>query len=278
MLKIAYYIILVINKLILKKYYYKPEAAYVFNRLRDFSIEGLSYKNIGNIKESGELQVMHHIKKLNNHHSKIVIFDIGANTGQYQSYLLKVFNEETTTIHSFEPSKETYQILNSNKKYNHVFNWQIGFGDKNEKKILFKDEPNSPLSSIYKKTEHDYYNIGEMKYTEEIEITTIDDFCQKNQIDYVHFSKIDIEGHELFALKGAMNMILDNKIEAIQFEFGPANIDSRTFFKDFYILLHEKYNIYRILKKGILPVNKYNELDEIFLPCNYLAILKTIDK
>ena len=86
--------------------------------------------------------------------------------------------------------------------------------------------------------------------------------------------KIDIEGEELNAFKGGAKMISDNKNKYIQFEFGGANIDSRTFFRDFWYLLSPKYNLYKITGKGLIPIKRYNENLEIFLMFNYLAELK----
>jgi hypothetical protein len=72
-------------------------------------------------------------------------------------------------------------------------------------------------------------------------------------------------------------MLDENKIKAIQFEFGGCNIDSRTYFKDFWNMLHEKYYIYRILKNGLHEMPKYSEFLEIFHYSNFLAVNKEID-
>ena len=68
--------------------------------------------------------------------------------------------------------------------------------------------------------------------------------------------KMDIEGFELFALKGAQEA-LKGQIQLIQFEFGGANIDSRTFFKDFWLLLSPTFDIYRLSTKGLDLLSHY---------------------
>jgi hypothetical protein len=75
-------------------------------------------------------------------------------------------------------------------------------------------------------------------------------------------------------LNGANQMLQLGKIDFIQFEFGGCNIDSRTFFRDFYHLLNEKYKIYRILKNDLIEINQYSEMNEIFITTNYLAELR----
>lgn len=75
-------------------------------------------------------------------------------------------------------------------------------------------------------------------------------------------------------MNGAKQMINDKRIDAIQFEFGGCNIDSRTFFQDFFYLLKDNYKIYRVLKDGLLEMPIYKETYEIFITINYLAIKK----
>lgn len=70
-------------------------------------------------------------------------------------------------------------------------------------------------------------------------------------------------------------MLNDGIIDFIQFEFGGCNIDSRTYFQNFYYLLNTKYQIYRILKNGLYSIKKYRETQEIFVTTNYLAQRKT---
>jgi hypothetical protein len=63
-----------------------------------------------------------------------------------------------------------------------------------------------------------------------------------------------VHGHELQALEGAAELLRAGRIRAIQFEFGGANVDSRTFFRDFWNLLYGRfgYSLYQILP-GCVP-------------------------
>jgi len=82
---------------------------------------------------------------------------------------------------------------------------------------------------------------------------------------------MDIEGHELFALEGLGCAI--RHIKAIQIEFGGANIDTRTFFQDFwYFFVQHNYDLFRITPFGVQKINKYKEQDEFFLTTNFIAI------
>lgn len=83
------------------------------------------------------------------------------------------------------------------------------------------------------------HQFDDRKYSEEeIETITIDEFMEQNDIPVVDFMKMDIEGHELVALKGARRAIHQKRIKALTFEFGSGNVNSRTFFHDFWDILH----------------------------------------
>ena len=105
----------------------------------------------------------------------------------------------------------------------------------------------------------------------EVIIRRMDDFCREKAIGHIHFLKLDVEGHELKALEGAHEMMASDAVDFIQFEFGGCNIDSRTYFQDFYYLLKDKYRISRIVKDGLCPVNQYKETYENFVTTNYFA-------
>jgi hypothetical protein len=112
---------------------------------------------------------------------------------------------------------------------------------------------------------------------EDVEIRRIDTFCKEQGIGRIGFLKLDIEGHEFRALQGASAMIDSGNIDCIQFEFGQCDIDSRTFFQDFYYLLKGNYTIYRILKNGLHEIRGYKETYELFRgTTNYLAIRKEL--
>lgn len=66
-------------------------------------------------------------------------------------------------------------------------------------------------------------------------------------------------------------MLASGAVDFIQFEFGGTNIDSRTYFQDFYYLLKDQYNIYRILKDGLFQITQYKEVYEVFITTNFLA-------
>ncbi|HYC85670.1 MAG TPA: hypothetical protein VEB86_10630, partial [Chryseosolibacter sp.] len=79
-------------------------------------------------------------------------------------------------------------------------------------------------------------------------------------------------------LKGARQMMAKKGIRVVQFEFGARNLSSRTFFYDFYRMFKTDYNLYRIVKNGLVRVETYDYKLEVFgRALNYAAIQKSVD-
>lgn len=242
----------------------------LYETLFQLSLTGMNYGNGGDFKESGELNVLKLIKEKIAKEKVVTLFDVGGNVGNYSRALCDFFERDKTTIHSFEPSKKTFEkFIKNTEGLSNIIPNNFGFSDTESSLELYTNHEASGLASVYQRNLV-HFGIS-MDKTETIQLSTIDNYCQKNKISKIHFLKLDIEGHELNALKGAKQMIGDKKIDFIQFEFGGCNIDSRTYFQDFYYLLKDKYRIYRILRDGIIEIEQYKETSEIFITVNYLA-------
>lgn len=257
---------------LLNPFFARKKYQTFFENLLSLSHFGLNYGLGGDVKYSGETYVIELMKAkfkakdLDN----VVFFDVGANIGDYTQILIKNFEGQAFRVYSFEPNSRTFQTLRKNLPHeSNIRLFNLGLGSKEEVLNLYYDAPDSPYASLY-----DRIN---MPFTikEEVQIYSLDLFCKENNIEEIHFLKMDVEGHELKVLEGASELIQNNKIHTIQFEFGPANVDSRTFFKDYFYLLKENFNLYRILKDGLHPITVYSENFEIFKTNNFLAEMKS---
>lgn len=107
----------------------------------------------------------------------------------------------------------------------------------------------------------------EFGHSEEAPLTTLDDLLGGAPVDLF---KLDVEGRELDVLKGAASTA--PRVSVIQFEFGGCNIDTRSYFQDFWYLLTEQgFGIWRIGPHGLQLVLNYSESDEVFLTTNFFA-------
>ena len=238
-------------------------------------VYGMNYGTGGNkFRNSGELFVADYICNQFKHSgTTLVLFDVGANLGKYAIHLSNAMKQLPFRMYAFEPSKIIFNELKKNTaNESRIVPYNTGLGAMTEERILYKRSDLSGLSSVYqRRLEH--FKI-DMSIQESISITTVDEFCRLNDISHIHFLKLDIEGHEFFCLEGAAEMMKQKKIDFIQFEFGGCNIDSRTYFQDFWYLLKDQYNIYRIVRDGLVQIHQYNERLEIFKNINFLAELK----
>lgn len=208
-----------------------------------------------------------------------VIFDLGANRGSWtQDMRNRLEKEYSPRFYLFEPSPECHEIIKSlNLPSAKLF--QTAVGEKSGEIPMYVPDAASTVSSIHKR--RDSFT-RDLKFDEVIvPIVTIDEIIESEQIDFVDFMKMDVEGHELAVLKGAEKSLKSGKIKALSFEFGACNLNSRTFFFDFWDLLASHgYRLLRITPGGtLLDVNEYYEDIEYFrAAANYIAVLNSYEK
>ncbi|NDV28625.1 FkbM family methyltransferase [Desulfovibrio sp. JC010] len=198
------------------------------------------------------------------------ILDIGAHNGSYSALAKKI--QPSAKIYAFEPSPKTFARLRSNAKEHNFFSFEIGFSNKEGTARLYDrtDCDGSEHASLYRDVISDIH--CQDSYSEEISITTVDSFAEKAGLSFIDLLKIDTEGHEYQVLQGAANMLAQNKIKAIHFEFNEMNVFSRVFMKDFYELLPD-YSFYRMLPDGLIPLGPYKPAThELFAFQNIAAL------
>ncbi|MFN6378573.1 MAG: FkbM family methyltransferase [Flavobacteriales bacterium] len=143
------------------------------------------------------------------------LFDIGANVGQTASQFRRQF--KMATVYSFEPISRTFKQLIANvEKDGAIKPFNIGFSDKSGvfKVFLQKD---SGLNSINEKI-NTPQETGQ--HSEEINISTVDEFCAAHNIHKIDILKTDTEGLDLKVLQGAEKLISQGKITYILVEVG----------------------------------------------------------
>ena len=253
---------------ILRPFFGKKRLFGFYSKLYNLSLVGMNIGLGGNIRFSGEINVMSYVKAHSSGKRPLVIFDVGANKGQYTTSLLKFFEGTDTEIHCFEPGHETFKTLSVNiGEISSVTLNNFGLSDKKSESVLYYDKAGSGLASLYKR-QLDYFNIG-FEQSEQVSLDTLDSYVEAKNITTIDLLKIDVEGNELNVLAGAAESLANGTIRAIQMEFGGCNIDSRTFFRDFWNLLHKDFAMYRIMRDGLLEITKYDERLEIFTCTNF---------
>lgn len=205
------------------------------------------------------------------HRDDPIIFDIGANVGEWAEQAVQVISPRL--IYMFEPSPEcrariTTAAIPSSKLI------PFAVGEVAGRAVLHSSSVVDGSASLH--VRDDSYFADRTYSGLEIEVVTLDQVIASENVDFIDFLKMDIEGHELFALKGARDALSKRQIGALSFEFGSGNINSRTYFRDFWKLLRDAgFKLWRITPGGkLVPIDSYYEDLEYFRGVsNYIAEL-----
>lgn len=194
--------------------------------------------------------------------------DVGANKGDYTSELMRAF--PNSEIHLFEPSSTNIDFLHTRfDKLDRVKINGLGLSDRDRDTLLYSESPGSGLSSLTKRN-LDHFNIR-FDHSEKCRVIKFQSYWKSElQEKRVDFAKLDVEGHELDVLIGFGKALQFTKL--IQFEFGGCNIDTRTYFRDFWSFFSDqKFKVYRMTPFGLSLISRYQESDENFSTTNFLA-------
>ena len=146
-----------------------------------------------------------------------LIFDIGANIGQYAMLLRKLGYKNK--IVSFEPMKKEFKILKNKSVTDSL--WEIknyAIGDVNTENFI-NISGNSVSSSMHKMKPKHVQVQKKSRYIgrEKITIKKIDSFIHNYSEKYDNiFMKIDTQGNEYNVIKGSSDLL--NEIIGIQME------------------------------------------------------------
>jgi FkbM family methyltransferase len=141
-----------------------------------------------------------------------VAVDVGANIGIY-TQLLSRWVGPTGLVYSFEPSPENFGRLQSaTRKLANVRLSQSAVGESSRRTALY-------VSDKLNVDHRAYPPEGDSRPTVPIEMIALDDYFKAGE--RVDLIKMDIQGYELHALRGASRVLADNPTIKLLFEFWP---------------------------------------------------------
>ncbi len=196
-----------------------------------------------------------------------VVFDVGANVGSWSEALLEA--EPNARVYCFEPSKVAFATLEERfAGHGGVVLSRMALGESSGTAQLYSDRPGSGLASLVRRR-LDHLDIA-MAMHEEVEVSTLDAVIEATGIRPT-ILKLDVEGWELSVLKGGGETL--RSVACVQFEFGGCNIDTRTYFQDFYYFFKSAgFDIYRLSPRGVVQITDYVEAHESFVTTNFVAV------
>ncbi len=181
-----------------------------------FEINGTSYMQ--QLRRNAESKDVFIIQKDLLNGRVNTIFDLGANYGSVTEIYKNVFPD--AAIYAFEPFPEVFKSLT--EKVGQLRNVKVydkAVTDSSGKRTFFVNE-NADTNSLYKSQETGLSSDkqAENKYSIEVDAVSLNDFCREEKIQKIDILKMDIQGGELGALKGATNLLEKKQISLLYLE------------------------------------------------------------
>jgi FkbM family methyltransferase len=148
--------------------------------------------------------------------AKLNFVDIGSNFGEISIYIAKKFPQ--TKVLSIEASRVNCFIQKNNIKINNVSNIILEnaiVSNKNGFKYISKD-----LGS------ENYVNNSKLSNFKKVRSSTLHELLKKNNINFIDFLKIDIEGHAPFLSEDLVNLNIKKKIKFCMISFEKNSFES----------------------------------------------------
>ena len=135
----------------------------------------------------------------------MVVYDVGANIGEISLFCANALGEEAK-VFSFEPMKETFEILKENIAINkfesRIKPFSIALSDRNGEADLYGANEVDEQLGTYEDGFHTLYaRDSRSTLLYKIKLETLD--SKIGELPPPDFIKIDVEGAELMVLKGA---------------------------------------------------------------------------
>jgi FkbM family methyltransferase len=199
-----------------------------------------------------------------------IVFDVGAAQGRWTKIALE--SDPNVVVHCFEPTSRRFQILIDRKFGERVKLNNFALGDSPGTSKIFYGASGGSNSLYPQRYDGESYAPTDV---EMIQISTIDDYCRDHRIEHVDFIKMDIEGHETAAVRGAAAMLRAGKIDIIQFEYSYVFLDadaSLLKLMQYVRSLNPDYDFYKLYPDGPRRVDAYRHTMDNFKTQNWAII------
>ena len=197
---------------------------------------------------------------------KLVIFDVGANIGDWSAALLGQLKTHEIVggieLFSFEPVSATAEVLRKNLVGNEAcLNIEeIALSSSSgTAEIYLSVEENAGTNSLYDDSH------GQKK-PEIINLMSAADFCDLRGISHVHLLKCDTEGHDMEVIRGALSLLKEGRISVLQFEYNHRWIFAGSSLRDIFVAIEFlPYKLVKLQRNSLLVFEKWHpELDKFF--------------
>jgi methyltransferase, FkbM family len=141
-----------------------------------------------------------------------VVVDAGANVGIYSQFLARCVGP-SGLVHSFEPSPDNFKRLSAaTRELSNVRLTQAAVGERSGQTKLYVSDKLNVDHRAYKAE-------GDSRRAGPTEMVALNDYFKSGQ--RVDLIKMDIQGYELHALRGAQRVLQENPDIKLLLEFWP---------------------------------------------------------
>jgi FkbM family methyltransferase len=210
---------------------------------------------------------------------KPVIFDVGANRGEYAAMIAGQMNAngiEDFEIHLFEPQPACIEELRTRFAGDERFIINpFGLSEHEGMAEIHFDFSGSSSASLFERKEI------QLDQKCMISLKPLQQYVSEKGINMVHLLKIDTEGNEKLVLLGAGDKLLPSIIRSVQFEYGGTYLDAKvTLAEVVQLLMNRGFKVGKLKPDSIEFKDHLGDFTEDYTYANYVAVDKNflIDK
>ena len=186
--------------------------------------------------------------------------DVGANKGEWSARFL---NGSSGKVHLYEPSREACQHLSQRLPDDRVAIHHHALGDREGEAVFLEDELCSQTSYIDD-------NPAAGRTGSVVRMSTLDREFGETEV-IIDYLKIDAEGYDLKILHGCRDLLSNQRIRFIQFEYNIFWLRTGSSLLGCLSYLESMgYEVRRIAPKGLMPC-QYELWGDFFFYSNFFA-------
>lgn len=221
---------------------------------------------------NGELRLQRLVVDQLDPSSRLVAFDVGARIGDWSRSLVEIASGRPGgyQIHAFEPAPESRRTLDG------ALGPSIRAGKVRVNAVALSDEPGKSLfyvphlmagtSTLHPESGTAYETVFE------VEMTTADQYCRLNNVDYIDLFKVDTEGNDLKVIRGARDLLAKGQVGVLQFEYNHRWVYSRSFLDVYDLIQDTPYCIAKVCTDALEVYAEWHPELERFFETNYALI------
>lgn len=199
-----------------------------------------------------------------------VVFDVGANVGQTLENYLRVL--PNARVHSFEPFPDSYRKLEAKAaRHASAKAHQVAVADRVGESVFHTNPEfhtrNSLLARPAAEGRRYHRSFAELTTDITVQVETLDNFCASENIDHIDILKLDVQGAETLALRGAERLLGQHAVDVVYTEilFAAHYEDQATFDETRSIMQGTGYSLFNLYELRLATNGQLRYANALFI-------------